>query len=150
MTTPTPARVSGPGQLSQRTDGGQPLRDLPDARYGEAKALMDQQRAAPLANGPDRPSAPAGVSAPGAPAGPSLTPSLAAGAAPEVTPLTAPTAYPDQPVTTGMAPIGQPPQRQAPRELRPGEVSQALAPYIAADDTGQLADFAWRLAELGL
>lgn len=147
MTSPTPARVSGPGQLSQRTDNGQPLRDLPNAKYGEGKEFRQLQQAAPLADGPDRPtlSARPGHSVPAGPSGP-----FGQGPPPEVTPLSAPSAYPSQPVTTGMAPIGQPPPRQAPRQLKPGEVSQALAPYIAADDTGQLADFAWHLAEMGL
>ena len=48
-----PAAVSGPGASSARTDGGpgnqrQPLRVPTGGRYGEAKALEDQQRGAPL------------------------------------------------------------------------------------------------------
>ena len=47
-----PAPVSGPGALSRRTDGGpasgQPVRDLPDAKYGENKAFRDAQQAAPM------------------------------------------------------------------------------------------------------
>mgnify|MGYP003151379720 CR=1 FL=1 len=48
---PTPTRknaVSGPGALSQRTDGNQPVMRLPDAKYGESKAFEEQQQAAPL------------------------------------------------------------------------------------------------------
>lgn len=47
-----PAPVSGPGALSQRTDGGpgQPIRVAPGGDFGERKALVDQQRAAPLAS----------------------------------------------------------------------------------------------------
>ncbi len=49
-----PAAVSPPGAGSQRTDGGagsssQPLRTPTGGGYGEAKALEDQQRGAPLA-----------------------------------------------------------------------------------------------------
>lgn len=47
-----PAPVSGPGALSQRTDGGpadkQPIRRLPDAQYGENKAFVAQQQGAPV------------------------------------------------------------------------------------------------------
>ncbi len=59
---PSPAQVSGPGALSARTDaGGQPIRALPDPKYGEAQQFEQQQKAAPLAE------------APGAPVGPSPT-----------------------------------------------------------------------------
>ena len=54
-----PAAVSGPGALSQRTDGGpgsstQPIRRIPGVAYGEQSALSAQQAAAPLPaqNGP--------------------------------------------------------------------------------------------------
>ena len=48
-----PAAVSGPGALSARTDGGagsstQPIRRIPGQQYGEGKALVEQQQAAPL------------------------------------------------------------------------------------------------------
>ena len=53
-TPATPAPVSGPGALSARTDGGpgsasQPIRVPTGGAYGEAKALTEQQQAAPLA-----------------------------------------------------------------------------------------------------
>lgn len=49
----SPAPVSGPGALSARTDGGpgQPVRVPTGGAYGEAKALREQQQAAPLAAG---------------------------------------------------------------------------------------------------
>jgi len=47
-----PAPVSGPGALSQRTDG-QGKMQLPDAKYGEQAAFQDAQAAAPMAAGPD-------------------------------------------------------------------------------------------------
>ena len=48
-----PAATSGPGALSARTDGGagsktQPIRRIPGQAYGEGKALVEQQQAAPL------------------------------------------------------------------------------------------------------
>lgn len=44
-----PAMVSGPGQLSQRTDGGpgnekQPIRVAPGGAYGDRKAAVEQQQ----------------------------------------------------------------------------------------------------------
>lgn len=89
-TTPArPAPVSGPGQLSKRTDGGpaQKLRDLPDAQYGESKTFRDLQEAAPLAQTPQPGKAIA--------SGPST------GGSPSVIPLNAPTTRPDEPVTAG-------------------------------------------------
>ena len=46
-----PAPVSGPGALSQRTDGGpsQPIREIPAEQYGDRQANADLQRAAPMA-----------------------------------------------------------------------------------------------------
>lgn len=44
-----PAPVSGPGTLSRRTDGKQPLARIPDAAYGEQKAYQEQQQGAPVA-----------------------------------------------------------------------------------------------------
>ena len=47
-----PAPVSGPGALSRRTDGPvQPVRVAPGGKYGERKALTEQQQSAPLAAG---------------------------------------------------------------------------------------------------
>jgi len=48
---PTPNRknaVSGPGALSQRTDGAQPIMRLPNAKYGESRDYENQQVAAKL------------------------------------------------------------------------------------------------------
>lgn len=70
-----PAAVSGPGQLSQRTDGAPHRMAVTDLPYGEAGALNALQSAAPL-------------SAPSQPAAP--PPSLGD-----------PTAFPGQPVTSG-------------------------------------------------
>ena len=70
-----PAPVSGPGALSQRTDGGTPTQgaaQLPNARYGEQRDFQAQQRGAPMAGGGG-----------------------------DLTPLDAPTARPGEPVTAG-------------------------------------------------
>ena len=53
-----PAPVSGPGALSQRTDGGavegmtQPAQSYTGGSYGNNKEMSDQQNAAPLAGNP--------------------------------------------------------------------------------------------------
>ncbi len=47
---PTPNRknaVSGPGALSQRTDGAQPIMRGEDMAYGESAAFQQQQQGAP-------------------------------------------------------------------------------------------------------
>lgn len=90
-TTPArPAPVSGPGQLSKRTDGGpaQKLRDLPDAQYGESKTFRDLQEAAPLAQTPQ-------------PGRATVTSGSPTGATPSVIPLNAPSTRPDEPITAG-------------------------------------------------
>lgn len=140
--------VSGPGALSQRTDGGQPIRHIADAKYGEDKAFVEQQKMAPLADG-----GPAGP-APGGAAGPLAGPPAASpgptGPPPQpITPFGAPSAMPDQPVTAGAQPFGAP--AQPPKiNLQPNQLSQALAPYVAGDDSGVLADFMWNLSQMGL
>lgn len=79
-----PAAVSGPGAMSQRTDGQpgetpkQAARYISGGAYGEGKEMMSIQQQAPMA------------AAPGTPAPP---------------PIAAPSEYPDQPVTDG-APVG--------------------------------------------
>tara|TARA_R100000458_G_C8189241_1_gene183488 strand:- start:364 stop:780 length:417 start_codon:yes stop_codon:yes gene_type:complete len=87
---PTPTRknaVSGPGALSQRTDGTQPVMRLPDAKYGESKAFEEQQQAAPLGDS-------GGANAP--------LPLSTAGGTPN---LFAPTENVAQPITDGV-PVG--------------------------------------------
>lgn len=84
-----PAPVSNPGAGSQRTDGRpgeQPMRDLPNAKYGEAAQFTDVQAGAPMAGG--------------------------ASPVPSAVPLGAPTQRPDEPVTAGN-PLGAGPGPQA-------------------------------------
>lgn len=82
-----PAAVSGPGALSRRTDGAQPVTDLPNAGYGENADFRGLQSAAPL---PER-------SNPGAGGGGMDLASILGG----ITPMDAETANPDEPVTAG-------------------------------------------------
>jgi hypothetical protein len=78
-----PAPTSGPGALSQRTDGGpaQGAKYIPGMPYGEGRATYDQQTAAPMAGAAPTPK-PAPIELP--------------------TPLMAPTSRPDEPITAGI------------------------------------------------
>jgi hypothetical protein len=77
-----PAPVSGPGALSERTDGGategmtQPQQNYTGFAYGQNKGLAEQQSGAPMAGNP-YPMA-------------------------GITQLGAPTQRPDEPITTGI------------------------------------------------
>ena len=77
-----PAAASGPGAMSQRTDGGplsgqQPAQSFPGAPYGDRADFASLQAGAPMSAAPDMP----------------------------MTPLGAATERPGEPVTTG-APFG--------------------------------------------
>jgi hypothetical protein len=78
-----PAPASGPGALSQRTDGGpaQGAKYIAGLPYGQGQATYDQQTAAPMSGGSPMPPMPE-VSMP--------------------TPLFAPTTRPNEPVTSGI------------------------------------------------
>lgn len=84
-----PAPISGPGALSQRTDGGatQPARYMSGLPYGEGQQNYNNQVAAPMAGNP----------------------------VPQMempTPLMAPTARPNEPITAGVN-IGDGPGSEA-------------------------------------
>ena len=88
-----PAPISGPGSLSQRTDGGptQPARYMSGLPYGEGQQNYDNQVAAPMAGNP----------------------------VPQMempTPLMAPTARPNEPITSGVD-IGDGPGSEAKSRL---------------------------------
>ena len=80
-----PAPVSGPGALSQRTDGGVPKYDVTGLSYGENQAVNDAQSAAPL-SAPSSPaptvSAPIGLGQPSQYANEPVTAGADAGAGP--------------------------------------------------------------------
>lgn len=81
-----PAPSSGPGALSQRTDGGptQAAKYISGLPYGQGQATYDQQTAAPMAAAAPSPSAPS--------VAPMQMP----------TPLMAPTGRPNEPITSGI------------------------------------------------
>src|SRR4249919_3859914 len=82
-----PAPVSGPGALSKRTDGRQPVSDLPNAKYGENAAYREAQQGAPMSQTP-------GQATPG---GMGMMPDLSG-----IVPLGAPTQRPNEPLTAGL------------------------------------------------
>lgn len=81
-----PAPVSGPGALSRRTDGKQPVMNMTGGKYGENKQLNEIQASAPMPQ----------ASIPKPP------PAAAPRQQKKVTPLFAPTERPGEPVTAGM------------------------------------------------
>lgn len=124
-----PAPVSGPGKLSRRTDGGpgskQAMQQMTGGKYGENKALMEQQQGAPLAGSPT----------------PNPRVSAPAQQAP-VTPLFAPTARPDEPVTAGM-PFGPGPEQivgmqNLNNKAEFASLSTSLLPLLKYDTTGSV------------
>lgn len=106
-----PAPASGPGAMSQRTDGGpggQPARYVAGLPYGEGQDFMDLQSSAPMSSGNT--------------AKPKKMSGGATAAGPGLTPLNAPTENPGEPLTAG-APFGP----------GPGPESLSMAGMQAAD-----------------
>jgi hypothetical protein len=111
-----PAAASGPGRLSRRTDGNQPTRPLPDAKYGEGKAFTEAQQAAPMS------ASPSGSQVAAPPAAPDLS---------RLIPMDAASQRPDEPITAGM-PFGPGPGSslpQGPSGLSP-EQAERLRSYL--------------------
>jgi hypothetical protein len=130
MRRPTnPAPVSGPGQLSQRTDGGpqQVQADVSGMPYGENKDFQDIQSSAPLSASPSarsprarqRQAGKAGRTAGGMGA----------------SPLMAPTQRPDEPVTAG-APVGPGAGPMVSDLPNQGQLANTVRRMVAADPTG--------------
>lgn len=134
-----PAAVSGPGRLSQRTDGGpaQQLRHMPDAQYGEDATFTDQQRSAPLAQVNPAPAG-GGAQGDGQP----------------VVGFDAPSNRPGEPVTAGAA-LGPGPGLEAlTPQLGPaqsyGTLSDLLSGLSASDMTGAMAKLSQQAMQFGL
>jgi hypothetical protein len=139
-----PAPVSGPGQLSQRTDGGpqQTLADMSGMPYGENQAMDAIQSAAPL-------SASGQTSARASRRG-GAGRQTASAAGMGGTPLMSPTQRPDEPVTAG-APFGPGPG-PAPRIQEPAQppLSSLFGRIAANDPTGDAMAMMSFLQRLGL
>ena len=127
-----PASVSGPGALSQRTDGKQPVMALPNAKYGENKDFQAVESGAPMGSPPGSPT-------PGS------------GGAPAEMPVGfgAPTANPNEPVTAGAA-VGPGvdqsalnlPKGDTPQELR--QKYGPILPALIAESQSQFATQAYK------
>jgi len=119
----SPAPASGPGALSQRTDGGpadsQPIRVAPGGGYGERADMADLQASAPMAKAPSIPSRSMNV---------------------EATPFSAATERPDEPVTAGID-LGAGPGSAALGMQQPpaGSLSAVLQKMAGNDPTGDVA-----------
>ena len=127
-----PAPVSGPGALSQRTDG-QPARWITADQYGEGQEMMDVQRSAPMSQSEQQAvRAPRASAARPAPAVPQ--------AANNFVPLFAPTQRPNEPVTAG-APFGPGPGPSTVASGGRRSVAQTLEKLLPYDETGSLQSF---------
>ncbi len=124
-----PAPVSGPGALSQRTDGGpgatQGARYVSGLPYGEGKELMNIQQSAPLAAAP-------GIEQ-------SRTPMASASAAASIIPMNAPTQRPDEPITFGAdAGVGPGLSSLGLPSVTERTVAQILSEVAQYDTTGEV------------
>lgn len=145
-----------PGAYAQqKAAGSQPVRPLPEPRYGEAQAFREQQQAAPMANS-------AASAAPQAPYPSDMARMIERSAAPQA-PVGQP--VPEEPLP-GLFDQGDPsipmtagaPMGPGPNSIPglpganpdPATLQQALEPFYAADTTGTLAALANNLAERGL
>lgn len=112
-----PAPVSGPGALSKRTDGGQPVRDPGGLPYGDNAELRSTQGAAPMA----------GQSPEAAAASPKIP---LAQMSPD---LYAKSDFPDEPLTSGV-PFGPGagPEALARNQAGGGPTQERLSAYMPA------------------
>lgn len=113
-----PAPVSGPGQLSRRTDGGpgsqkQPIRTPTGGNYGDATAMTQMQQAAPLGASPGGDAPP--------PQDLALPPGVGFGEG---------TQNPDEPVTAGAAMGAGPGTEALGLENQPDADMQRLIQYL--------------------
>lgn len=120
-----PAAVSGPGALSQRTDGGQgqPVTPVSGLGYGENGAVNAMQGAAPMADVSDT-------------------------RAPTIVPLDAPTQMPQQPVTAGAAAGPGPGPEVLSTPFR--RVTDMLAAMLGDDISGDLEELYMEAERLNL
>ena len=119
-----PAPVSGPGAMSQRTDG-QGARYMSGGPYGEGQEMMDLQTSAPMAKAPEMAKPRARSTA------------NSAGDTTSVTPLFAPTQRPDEPITAG-APFGPGPGAPTPR-VSGNSLASTLEKLLPYDRGGAIA-----------
>ena len=121
--------VSGVGRSAKRTDRNissrttQPIREMKSQKYGEGKALLEQQRVSPMAGTVKTPNIQTGNVAPKSP----------------VVPLTADTQFPDQPAEVGL-PFGEGPGPEIFGNLNPEPetLTGILGRIVNADSSGEV------------
>jgi hypothetical protein len=121
--------VSGVGRNAKRTDRNissrttQPIREMKSQKYGEGKALLEQQRVSPMAGSVKTPKIETENVVPKAP----------------VVPLTADTQYPDQPAEVGL-PFGEGPGPEIFGNLNPEPetLTGILGRMVSADASGEV------------
>ena len=129
-----PAPVSGPGALSQRTDGGpgamQGAKYVSGLPYGEGQEFMEMQQMAPMEAAPKTPSA----------AGAARDVERAVAAEPQsLVPLSAPSSMPNVPVTDGAAfGPGRGEEALNPQQVDMYELASSLRPLLQYDTTGDI------------
>jgi hypothetical protein len=123
-------QVSGPGQLSQRTDlntSAQPVRYISDGTYGEGKELMGLQQGATMAGQTPQPS---------------MNPVQAVRQAKPITPLTAITQRPNEPRTAGVdygAGVGSDALTLPPLQPQQKTLKSIVEELIPFDETGEIS-----------
>jgi hypothetical protein len=123
-----PAPVSGPGALSQRTDG-QGARYMAGGEYGEGQEMMDLQTSAPMSKTDTMPARRGGAARPM----PMMDESE------QVTPLFAPTERPGEPITAG-APFGPGAGPSTPPQTI-GRLTKTLEKIVAYDGSDRMQYF---------
>ena len=121
--------VSGVGRSAKRTDRNissrttQPIREMKSQKYGEGKALLEQQRISPMAGSVKTPKIETASAAPRTP----------------VVPLTADTQFPDQPAEVGL-PFGEGPGPEIFGNLNPEPetLTAILGRIVNADSSGEV------------
>ena len=124
-----PAPVSGPGALSQRTDGGptQPAMYISGLPYGEGQATYNQQTSAPMAGNP-----------------------ISSLVQEELIPFDAPSRRPDEPITSGVdVGPGFGSEAMAPLPNTTPNLTQTLQQLIKYDPTGETELIYRRLVDEG-
>lgn len=120
-----PAPVSGPGALSQRTDG-QPARYMAGGEYGEGQEMMDIQGSAQMSRTETMPSRGGGRGG----SMPMMDDSEG------LTPLFEPTQRPDEPITAGAA-FGPGP---GPMYTYRTPLASKLERLVDVDDSGRIEE----------
>ena len=133
-----PAPVSGPGQLSRRTDGGpqQTTQPMTGMGYGENAEFNAIQGAAPLAAAPMVSNTRARRTSP-----------TGNGAAAAPVPLFSPTGFPEEPVTAG-ASVGPGPG-PAPYVAQQDSLTNVFSRIAANDPTGDALQMLSLVERLG-